>query len=182
MFVWDALVRSLHWLLAASMIAAWASGHWPALTGPWFDQVHHIAGYVAGAAVLTRLLWGFAGGGYARFAQFLRSPRAVLAYARSVALAREPRYLGHNPLGGWMVLALLFTAAALTLTGMLYIGDWLWGYQWLFDLHAALAWLIMGLVLVHWSGVVFTSWRHRENLVAAMFSGRKRAAERGDIA
>lgn len=180
--VWDALLRSLHWLLAAAVITAWTSGHFPALTGPWFDEVHHIAGYVAGTVVLVRVLWGFVGAGHARFAQFVRSPRAVLAYARQLRSAREPRYLGHNPLGAWMVLALLAAVFAASLTGLLYISDWLWGYEWLFDLHLALAWLLMVLVLGHWIGVVFTSWRHRENLVAAMFSGRKRAAGRGDIA
>jgi len=176
--VWDRLVRSLHWLLAASVVTAWISGHWPS---PWFDEIHHTAGYLAGAVVLLRLVWGFAGGRYARFAQFLRGPRATLAYARQLRAGREPRYIGHNPLGGWMVLALLIVTAALSLTGILYISDWLWGYEWLFDLHAALAWLSLVLVLGHLSGVAFTCWRHRENLVAAMCSGRKRAAEAGDI-
>jgi cytochrome b len=177
--VWDRLVRSLHWLLAASVLIAWASGHW---LSRWFDEVHHGAGYVAGAVVLLRVGWGLVGSGHARFAQFLRGPRAVLAYARQLRAAREPRYLGHNPLGAWMVLALLIAVAGLTITGILYTSDWLWGYEWLEQLHAALAWLLMGLVLAHWIGVAFTSWRHRENLVAAMFSGRKRAAGPDDIA
>lgn len=177
--VWDGLVRSLHWLLAVAVVTAWTSGHWPPRR--WFDEVHHYAGYVAGAAVLLRLVWGFTGGRYARFAQFVRSPRATWAYALQVRAAREPRYLGHNPLGGWMVLALLAAAASLSLTGFLYTTEWLWGYEWLSDLHAALAWLLMVLVIGHLAGVVFTCWRHRENLVAAMFSGRKPAAHPGDI-
>lgn len=177
--VWDALVRSLHWLLAAAVATAWTSGHF---LSRWFDAVHHTAGYVVAGVVLLRLVWGFVGGRYARFAQFVRSPRATWIYARQLRAHREPRYLGHNPLGGWMVLALLAIAFSASLTGWLYTTDWLWGYAWLENLHAALAWLILVLVIGHLAGVVFTCWRHRENLVAAMFSGRKPAASGDDIA
>lgn len=176
--VWDGLVRLLHWTLAAAVATAWISGHWPP---SHFDEWHHSAGYVAGAAVALRLIWGFTGGRYARLGQFVRGPRAVLAYARAMRAGHEPRYIGHNPLGGWMVLALWSAAAALSLTGWLYTTDWLWGYEWLSDLHAALAWLVATLVIGHLGGVVVTSWRHRENLVSAMFSGMKRAPQDDDV-
>ncbi|WP_457445208.1 cytochrome b/b6 domain-containing protein [Roseateles sp. P5_E4] len=177
--VWDGLVRLLHWTLAAAVATAWISGHWPP---SHFDAWHHTAGYVAGAAVMLRLVWGFVGHGYARLAQFVRRPRTVLAYARAMRAGRERRYVGHNPLGGWMVLALWSTAALLTLSGWLYTTDWLWGYEWLSDLHAMLAWLVATLVIGHLGGVLLTSWRHRENLVSAMFSGMKRAPGSDDIA
>ena len=80
-----------------------------------------------------------------------------------------------------MVLALLTTVASASLTGFLYTTDALWGYAWLSTLHAALSWLALGLVIVHLGGVVFTSIRHRENLVAAMVSGRKRVAAQDDV-
>jgi cytochrome b len=176
--VWDALVRVLHWALAASVATAWISGHRPPHD---FDAWHHIAGYVAATVVVLRLIWGFIGSRHARLAQFVRGPRAVLAYARALRANREPRHLGHNPLGGWMVLALWATTAALSLSGWLYTTDWLWGYEWLSDLHAWLAWGILTLVIGHLGGVVVTSWRHRENLVAAMFSGDKRAPVGDDI-
>ncbi|KQV53569.1 cytochrome B [Pelomonas sp. Root1217] len=178
MRVWDALVRVLHWSLASAVATAWISGHWPP---SHFDAWHHTAGYVAGAAVVLRLVWGFVGRGYARLAQFVHRPRTVLAYARAMRAGREPRYIGHNPLGGWMVLALWSTAALLTLSGWLYTTDWLWGYEWLSDLHAVLAWLVAALVISHLGGVVLTSWRHRENLVGAMFSGTKRAPQSDDV-
>lgn len=176
--VWDRLVRSLHWLLAAAMVTAWTSGHWQP---SWFDEVHHGAGYVVAAVVLVRLAWGFAGGRYARLRQFVRGPRPTLAYARQMRAGAEPRYIGHNPLGGWMVLALWSTAAALSLSGWLYTTDWLWGYAWLSDLHAWLAWGLLTLVIGHLGGVAVTSLRHRENLVAAMFSGHKRPPVGDDI-
>ncbi|WP_168928268.1 cytochrome b/b6 domain-containing protein [Roseateles puraquae] len=176
--VWDALVRVLHWTLAAAVATGLISGHWPP---SHFDDWHHTAGYVAAAAVVLRLVWGIRGSRYARLSQFVRSPRQVLAYARALRAGDEPRYIGHNPLGGWMVLALWATAAALALTGWLYTTDWLWGYEWLSDLHAGLAWAIVALVTAHLGGVAMTSWRHRENLVGAMFSGAKRAPQPGDI-
>lgn len=176
--VWDAGVRLLHWTLAAAIVTAWVSGHWPP---PYFDAVHHTAGHVAGAAVLLRLAWGLVGGRHARVARFVRSPRAVLAYVRALRSGHEPRYIGHNPLGAWMVLLLWAVALALAGSGWLYTTDAFWGEAWLSDLHAAFAWAIAALLLGHLGGVVVTGWRHRENLVAAMISGRKRAPEPGDI-
>ena len=72
-----------------------------------------------------------------------------------------------------MVLALLACTAALGLTGWLYTTDLFWGYGWLADLHNGLGWTLVALVALHVAGVAFTSWQHRENLVAAMFTGRK---------
>lgn len=176
--VWDGLVRTLHWTLAAAVVTAWISGHWQPED---FDAVHHTAGYVALAAVALRLAWGFIGPRHARLAQFLRGPRAVLAYARALRAGHEPRYIGHNPLGGWMALTLWLCAAGLSITGWLYTTEWLWGYAWLEALHAALGWLVAGLIGAHLGGAAMTSWRHRENLVRAMFTGAKRAPEGSDI-
>lgn len=176
--VWDGLVRALHWTLAAAVATAWISGHWAPAD---FDAVHHTAGYVALGAVALRLIWGFVGSRHARLAQFVRRPREVLAYARALRAGHEPRYIGHNPLGGWMALMLWSCAAAVSLTGWLYTTEWLWGYGWLEALHVALGWLIAGLVGAHLGGVVMTSWRHRENLVAAMFSGMKRGPQGSDV-
>jgi cytochrome b len=176
--VWDLPVRALHWGLAAAITTAWISGHWPPAD---FDTVHHAAGYAALAAIVLRLVWGVAGSRHARLSRFLRGPRDTLAYARALRAGREPRYIGHNPLGGWMAVMLWSCSAALSVTGWLYTTDWLWGYAWLELLHAALAWLVLALFIGHLGGVAMTSWRHRENLVRAMLSGRKRAPESTDI-
>jgi len=93
----------------------------------------------------------------------------------------EPRYLGHNPLGGWMVMALLSMVAAAGLSGWLSVTDRFWGVAWVQELHEALANALFLLVGLHIAGVVFTSLRHRENLVRAMLTGRKRAPEPGDV-
>ena len=164
--VWSPWLRLLHWLLAVSMIASFATHEGG---GKW----HEWTGYIALAAALLRVVLGFAGAGYWRFAQFVRSFSATVDYARRVLKKTEPRYLGHNPLGGWMVLALLADAVATGLTGWLYTTDRFFGYEWLEALHSALGYAMVPLLALHLAGVVFTSIRHRENLVAAMLHGKK---------
>jgi len=127
------------------------------------------------AVIALRMAWGWTGTHYARFSEFVRGPAHTLAYARSVAALSEPRYLGHNPLGGWMVVALLAMATAAGLSGWLSVTDRFWGVKWVQELHEALANTLYALVGLHVAGVIYTSVRHRENLVRAMFTGRKRA-------
>lgn len=168
MKVWDRPVRLLHWVLVAAVATAWLS-----TLGWGFARAHEPAGYVALAVVALRVFWGFAGSRPARFSRFVRGPRAVLRYAVQICAGREARHIGHNPLGGWMVLLLLACVAGLGLTGWLYTTDQFWGMAWLDQLHQALAWALLALIALHLAGVLFTSLRHRENLVAAMFSGDK---------
>jgi cytochrome b len=171
--VWDAPVRLLHWALAASIVAAWLTRH---NTGP----AHEYIGYGAAAIVLARLTWGWCGNRYARFAQFVRGPAITWQYLRAVLAGRAARHLGHNPLGGAMVVALLSCVALTALSGWATTTDLLWGYAWPVRLHEALAWLLVGLIALHIAGVLLTSWQHRENLVAAMVNGDKDAAGAGD--
>ncbi|RZI85759.1 MAG: cytochrome B [Rubrivivax sp.] len=174
MQVWDRLVRLLHWTLVAAVATAWLS-----TLDLGMGWTHERAGYVAAALVSIRLVWGRLGRPYARFTQFVRQPAAVLAYGRQLWQRREPRYIGHNPLGGWMVLALLANIAAIVLTGWLQTTDRYWGSERLELIHTCLAWGLLVLIALHVAGVVFTSLRHRENLALAMITGRK-APPRGD--
>ena len=176
--VWDPLVRILHWTLVASILAAWITAEVELESA---RRAHEWLGYGALAAIAVRVLWGLAGTRYARFRQFVRGPAATLAYGRSVAAFREPRYLGHNPLGGWMVVALLVAATGAGLSGWLAVTDRFWGVKWVEELHEALANSLFALVGLHVAGVVYTSLRHRENLVRAMFTGRKAAPGPGDV-
>ena len=173
--VWDRLIRLLHWVLVAAVVMAWVS-----TLGLGLLRAHEPAGYIALAVVAIRVVWGFCGGRHARFSQFVRGRREVLHYAGQLRAGNEPRYIGHNPLGGWMVLLLLGMVASLGLTGWLYTTDYFWGMAWLDQLHNALAWALLVLVALHLAGVAFTSLRHRENLAAAMFSGHKAASGSGD--
>ena len=180
--VWDAPVRVLHWTIAASFVLCWASTIDAfAAIGPW----HEPAGWVGFAAVVLRVAWGFVAPGehgrHARFASFVCAPAAVLAYARRVRAGRAPRHVGHNPLGGWMALALWLCIAALALTGWLYSTDAGFGDATLEALHETIAWAMGALVALHIAGAIVTGRTHGENLVAAMLHGRKRAPQAGDI-
>jgi cytochrome b len=173
--VWDRPLRLLHWALVLSVAGAAASAL-------WWGRLHQPLGYATLVVVALRLLWGFAGSRQARWAQFVRSPRHTGRYLRRLVQGREPRHLGHNPLGGWMVLALLACISGLGLTGWLYTSDALWGDERVELAHRALAWALLALVLLHLAGVLFTSLRHRENLVRAMVDGMKRPAAPHDVA
>jgi cytochrome b len=165
--VWDALVRVLHWSLVLTVAAAWLTRH---SAGRW----HEWLGYATLAVVAARTAWGFLGSGHARFAEFVRPVSTTAGYARDLFRGREARYLGHNPLGAWMVVALLTMVALVGFTGWLYTTDRFWGVAWVEALHSTLSDVLFIFVALHILGVVFTSVRHRENLVAAMLHGRKR--------
>jgi cytochrome b len=167
--VWDPVVRLCHWGLVILVALAWSTRHGG-------GRVHEWSGHAVGAIVALRLLWGWIGPPYARFAQFLRSPTATARYAMQVMERREPRHVGHNPLGGWMAVVLLAAVALTVSTGWLYTTDAFWGVRWVEALHGASSDAVLVLATVHVAGVLFTSVRQRENLVAAMLHGRKRAA------
>jgi len=172
--VWDIFVRLFHWSLVASFIAAWLTRHGN-------EDIHHLAGYAAAALVGLRVVWGVVGTHYARFRQFTRGPLTVLSYLRDIATGREARYIGHNPAGAAMILALLIAMAGTALTGWMMTTDQFWGVEWVGKTHERLADGLLILVALHVAGVIVASIRHRENLVRAMFTGRKRAADAGDV-
>ena len=173
--VWDPLVRAFHWSLVLSFAVAW-------LSADEIERLHEVAGYGAAGLVALRLAWGVVGTRYARFGQFVRGPRAVLAYLGAVATGREARHLGHNPAGGAMIVALLAAMAGLCLTGWLMTTDAFWGVEWVEEVHEAAANGLLVLVGLHVAGVALASLRHRENLVRSMVTGRKRAPAPGDVA
>ncbi len=172
--VWDPLVRIGHWALVATVAAAWLTRHGGGALHEWL-------GYASLALIVLRVCWGFAGPRRARFVSFVRRPLDTLAYARSVLARSEPRYIGHNPLGGWMIVALIAAIAAVDLTGLLYTTDRYWGVAWVEDLHETISDVLLGLIALHVAGVVIASRRHGENLVAAMIHGRKRSPAAGDV-
>jgi cytochrome b len=168
--VWDPFVRVFHWSLVALFVVAY-------LTGDEIQRVHNAAGYTIAGLLAARVLWGFVGPRHARFSDFVRSPRDVLAYLRDVVLFRARRYIGHNPAGGLMVIALVGMLSATCMTGYLMTTDAYWGSEALEDVHGALANLTLAMVLVHVLGVLVASFEHGENLVKAMLTGRKRGGE-----
>ena len=137
-------------------------------------EIHTMFGYTVLGLVAFRLVWGFVGTRYARFASFLHGPSATLRYLRSLASGRPDHHLGHNPAGSWAIWAILGLAAATGLTGYLTYNDL--GGEIVEELHEGMAnaWLVV--VFVHVAGVIVSSVLHRENLARAMVSGYKQAA------
>lgn len=202
--VWDIGVRVGHWSLAVLFFIAYASGDEDSL-------VHVYAGYGVAGIVGLRLLWGLIGTEHARFTDFIYGPRAVARYAKSLLALHPPHYLGHNPLGGWMVAALLLSLAGVSWSGLevygaeghgplalapahvvppaLADGDQRAhagaggepGEGFWEEIHEALADITLTLAVFHIAGVVLGSALHQENLIRAMVTGYKRTGDGDDL-
>lgn len=210
--VWDILVRLFHWSLVASFIVAYLSSE---EDNPW----HIYAGYVVLGLIVFRVIWGFVGSRYARFSSFVCGPATVIDYIQRARANQAPHYLGHNPLGGWMILALLSTLFVVTLSGLkVYdaeegkeravasstsfslitaanaeqevekediedneataenesegageVEEAFWE-----EIHEVSSNFMLFLIALHIAGVVLASRLHKENLILAMLTGKKR--------
>lgn len=167
--VWDWPVRLGHWLMVGGFALAWLTSESESLA-----LVHAGAGATVIAVAAFRILWGLWGTRYARFTDFVQGPRAVLAYLRSLLGAAPQNPVGHNPAGGWAIVALLGLALATGATGWMNYADL--GGHWLEELHEGLAASMLAVVVVHVLGVVSGSLMHKENLVRAMVTGCKDGA------
>jgi cytochrome b len=184
MRVWDPLVRVFHWVLATAVLVAF-------LTEDEFLGLHAWAGYTVIALIAVRLLWGLIGPRHARFSDFVRGPRKTLAYLGDILRGHPARYLGHNPAGAAMAVALMAGFGATAVVGLVLLGagefagplaPWLWDLpsgtvHELKDIHETLAWGTLLLVPLHLLGVAAASLHHRENLVRSMIDGYKRNSE-----
>ena len=180
--VWDLPVRLFHWSLLALVCFSWWSGE----QGEMWLKYHFWSGYTILTLVLFRLLWGFWGSYYARFAAFLRGPTTVLRSLRELWHARPMTVLGHNPLGGWMVLALLLVLGVQSVTGLFANDDIMWEgplyahiskdlSDQLTGIHEGNFNLLLVLVAIHVAAIAWHRWRKGERLVRAMLTGRKPA-------
>ncbi len=176
--VWDPMVRIFHWSLATFFLVAYVSED-------ELQSVHVYAGYAVAMLVAFRIAWGVIGTRHARFNDFVTGPRKLLRYLGQMLAGRAPRYIGHNPAGAAMILALLATLLATTLTGMAMLGaegagplagfvDPGFGGDEIEEVHEFFANLTLLLVVAHVVGVIASSVAHRENLVLSMITGRKR--------
>src|SRR5688572_8747399 len=114
--VWDPAVRIFHWGLVTAFVTAWISAEES-------QSIHEIAGYVVAGLVAFRVVWGIVGSRHARFADFVRAPATVLRFLSETIKFRAPRYLGHNPAGGAMVVALLIALVVITGSGFMMTTD-----------------------------------------------------------
>jgi len=184
--VWDLPVRLFHWSLAAAFGVAY-------LTEDDWLSLHTFAGYAVAGLIVFRVLWGIVGSRHARFGDFVRPPAEVFAYVKTMVGRRPRRYLGHNPAGGAMVIALLVTLTLTALTGLATYGAvegagplaallahaTVTTADVLEEAHELLADLALLLVFAHVGGVAVSSLQHRENLPRAMVTGLKHGPEPG---
>ncbi len=109
--VWDPLIRVFHW----GLVLAFSIGY---LTGDEENNLHIYSGYAVLGLIIFRVLWGLIGARYARFSDFVYTPKIVIQYLKDL-LAKNPRhYVGHNPAAGWMVIVMLLTLFVVTLSGL----------------------------------------------------------------
>lgn len=171
--VWDPLVRIFHWSLVGAFAVAFVSGD-------ELERLHIIAGYMVLALVAFRIVWGCIGSRHARFSDFVTSPHHVILYLKDLLALRARRTLGHNPAGGAMVVALLVMLLATSATGYTLTVPAYARLKWLEEAHEVVANLTLGLVCVHIAGVLASSYVHRENLIRAMITGKKRNMRAGE--
>jgi cytochrome b len=166
--VWDAPVRVFHWLMVLSFAGAFLTAE----SERW-RLAHVTLGYTMAGLVAFRVLWGFVGTRHARFASFVRGPAAVMRYLRELVGNQSEQVAGHNPAGALAIIALLGMTALVTAAGWATYNDV--GGDWLEELHEGAANVMLAIVGVHIAGVLLGSWLHRDNLIGAMVTGRKRA-------
>jgi cytochrome b len=175
--VWDPLVRIFHWALVVFVGIAW-------LSADEIDNIHIWAGYTVASLVGFRLIWGVIGSRYSRFSDFTYSWSNIKQYLKSLLKKNPKHYLGHNPAGGAMVIALLICMAMLTFFGMALIatdGEGPlaatfiagWSEDWIEDIHEFFANILFVLISAHILGVLVSSVLHSENLISAMVTGKK---------
>lgn len=169
--IWDPWVRIFHWSLALTFFLNYF------LTEEGEDW-HSWIGYVAGALVSLRIVWGFMSPGHARFSRFFPTPVRIRHHLASMKAGHLDPREGHNPLGGAMVLVLMSLMLGLAITGyMMQEIDAFWGEDWLEELHELLANLTMLAVTVHVTAVVAIQRKFGIELVRPMITGRRRFDE-----
>ncbi|TBN39372.1 cytochrome B [Paracoccus subflavus] len=179
--IWDPALRAYHWALAVLVIANWLLGK----LGPSDMTLHFWLGYGVIGLLVFRLVWGLAGPATARFTQFVRGPRAVLAYLPEMARPRPSQWPGHSPVGALAVVAMLAVLILQVTTGLFADPDDYINVGPLASTvssetsRSALRWhnrgadLILILVLLHWAAILFYRlWKH-EDLVRPMITGWK---------
>ncbi|ULL01334.1 cytochrome b/b6 domain-containing protein [Bradyrhizobium sp. I71] len=165
--VWDLPLRLWHWVLAISVAIAW-------FTPTVHDGVHRIVGYAVIGLLAFRLLWGFMGSRYSRFRMLGVRLRAAPNYLWNLRRGMTGRYIGLNPAGSLMLVALLASLAVSTITGAMSVTVTFFGVWWVEDTHHYSSDAVIVLVVLHVLGVLVMGILQRENLVRAMFTGRKR--------
>jgi cytochrome b len=176
--VWDWPVRTVHWLLVLLVVTSWVTSQ----IGGNAMTYHMWSGYTILTLVLFRIVWGFVGSRHARFANFLKGPAEVMRYA--TGRSGSAPVLGHNPLGGWSVALMLLSLTVQAGTGLFANDEILTEgplashvstetSNLLTAVHHYNFYVLAVLIALHIAAILYYLLVKRENLIAAMFTGRK---------
>ncbi len=168
--IWDLPTRLFHWLLSGGFIAAAIISLLLGEDSSLFPY-HAIIGLTIALMVCLRLIWGVVGTRYARFGTFVFGPAALIEYLKGTLFGGGKRYIGHNPGSAVAIFALLALVLAMAVTGIM-LGQ---GNESVEELHEVLAYVTVGVAVLHVLGMAIHTLRHRENLVASMIHGKKHA-------
>jgi cytochrome b len=178
--VWDLPTRLFHWLLVIFVIISFVTVN----IGGNAMQCHELSGFTILTLLLFRLAWGFVGSRESRFRSFIQGPSAIIRYIKTLMRSDSTHYLGHNPLGGWSIIAMLLALLVQAGTGLFAnddivtegpLFDWVGKStsDWLTRVHKLNHEVIILLVSIHILAVLFYLFFKRENLVKPMFTGFK---------
>ncbi len=165
--VWDTPTRVFHWTLALSFAGAYLTAE----SERWRD-IHVRLGYAVLGLIAFRLVWGFVGTRYVRFAVLVRVSAAVIRYLAQLVRGNAWHPVGHNPAGAITIMLLLLLGIASCVSGWAVYEEI--GGDWLEEMHEYTSNAMLAVVFVHITGVLVVSYLQRENLVVAMITGRKR--------
>jgi len=181
--VWDLPTRFFHWALLALVAFAWITSE---IDGTLFN-LHVFAGVAILGLIVFRLVWGVIGSRYARFSDFIKPWPVVAEYGRKMFTRKAPRHLGHNPLGGWMIVFLIVTLTVTVFTGLFTSDDGNAGpLAWripsglahtMEELHEGVSGFLGFLIGIHVLGVIVHGFVSGENLPRAMWTGYKTVPE-----
>ena len=160
------VVRVFHWLLVICFAGAWLTSESERL-----QMIHYAFGYSACLLILIRLVWGLIGTRYARFSQFLKSPKVVLEHFLAMLRGHPHHDVGHNPAGGLVMFALMLLILLIGLTGYLSVKEFLGNLM--SEAHEAVASLALAVVILHVAAAIVMSLLERQNLVKSMVNGKK---------
>lgn len=180
--VWDLPVRLFHWLLVLCLAGQYITAE---LLDGYMD-VHFYIGYFTLGLIIFRLIWGFVGPKHSRFSNFISSPAAAFHYLKLLIQRKNPKYTGHNPLGGWIVPVVLLLVGLQAVSGLFVDDDVLYQgpyysavdaelqgtFQWL---HHNIFDVIIGVIVLHLLAIAWYQLVLKYPLIGAMLHGKKAA-------
>ncbi len=181
--VWDLPTRIFHWLLVLAYVGAYFTSE-----SEWLLEYHAAGGYIALGLIVFRILWGFTGNRYSRFSDFIRGWREVKSYILRMLRLDIPRFLGHNPAVGWVVLFMLLITIVISLTGIIVYGGeegrgiaaGIFSFKTALIvrvIHLILADIAVVMIVTHISAALIHHFILKENIIYSMFTGYKEDME-----